>query len=197
MSVKPAPIPPIPEQTKQVAEAAFPKGNVNMQMRDELGSIYTDELFTELYSDEGQPGWSPWRLALVTIMQFAENLSDRQAADAVRARLDWKYALSLELSDRGFHYSILSEFRSRLVEQEKGQLLLDAILKVFKEKGWIKARGQQRTDSTHVLAAVRELDQLEVVGEMLRYTLDALVDDNFDNDALAEKMKRWSDTPGR
>lgn len=174
MSVKPAAIPPIPEQTKQVAETAFPKGNVYMQMRDELGSIYTDELFTELYSDEGQPGWSPWRLALVTILQFAENLSDRQAADAVRARLDWKYALSLELSDPGFHYSILSEFRSRLVEQEKSQLLLDAILKIFKEKGWIKAHGQQRTDSTHVLAAVRELDQLEVVGETLRYTLDTL-----------------------
>lgn len=174
MTIKPAPIAPIPEETKRVAEAAFPNGNLYMQMRDELGSIYTDDLFTELYSDEGQPGWSPWRLALVTVMQFAENLSDRQAADAVRARLDWKYALSLELTDPGFHYSILSEFRSRLVEQEKSQLLLDEILKIFKDKGWIKARGQQRTDSTHVLAAVRELDQLEVVGETLRYTLNVL-----------------------
>jgi transposase len=113
MTVKPVPIPPISEQTKKVAEAAFPKGNVYMQMRDEFGSLYQDDLFIDLYSDEGQPGWSPWRLALVTIMQFAENLSDRQAADAVRARLDWKYALSLELTDPGFHYSILSEFRTR------------------------------------------------------------------------------------
>jgi transposase len=136
MSVKPDPIPPIPEQTRMVAEAAFPKRNIYMQMRDELGSLYTDELFVELYSAEGQPGWSPWRLALVTVMQFAENLSDRQAADAVRARLDWKYALSLELTDPGFHYSILSEFRARLVEHEKSQLLLDEILKIFKDKGY-------------------------------------------------------------
>jgi transposase len=142
-----------------------------MQMRDEIGSIYQDDLFVELYSDEGQPGWSPWRLALVTVMQFAENLSDRQAADAVRARLDWKYALSLELTDPGFHYSILSEFRSRLAEGEKSQILLDQILLVFREKGWLKARGRQRTDSTHVLATVRELNQVEVVGKSFRYTL--------------------------
>lgn len=174
MTLKPNAIPPVPEMTRTVAQAAFPKGNVYMQMRDELGSIYTDDLFVELYSDEGQPGWSPWRLALVTVMQYAENLSDRQAADAVRARLDWKYALSLELTDPGFHYSILSEFRGRLVEHEKSQVLLDEILKIFKDKGWIKARGQQRTDSTRILAAVRELDQLEVVGETLRYALNAL-----------------------
>ena len=141
MTLKPNAIPPVPEKTKTVAQAAFPQGNLYMQMRDELGSIYTDDVFIELYSDEGQPGWSPWRLALVTVMQFAENLSDRQAAEAVRARLDWKYALSLELSDPGFHYSILSEFRSRLVQHEKSQLLLDEILKIFKDKGWIKDAG--------------------------------------------------------
>jgi transposase len=174
MSLKPNGIPPVPEITKAVAIAAFPKGNLYIQMRDELGSIYTDDMFIELYSNEGQPGWSAWRLALITVMQFAENLSDRQAADAVRARLDWKYALSLELTDSGFHYSILSEFRARLVRHEKSQLLLDEILKIFKEKGWIKTRGQQRTDSTHMLATVRELDQLEVVGETLRYTLNVL-----------------------
>ena len=174
MTVKPASIPPIPENTAKVANAAFPNGNVYMQMRDELGSIYRDELFVELYSEEGQPGWSPWRLALVTILQFAENLSDRQTADAVRARLDWKYALSLELSDSGFHYSILSEFRTRLVESKKSQLLLDEILTIFKEKGWLKGHRQQRTDSTHLLASVRELNQIEVVGETLRYTLNVL-----------------------
>ena len=174
MTVKPVHIPPIPEMTKTVAEAAFPKGNLYMQMRDELGSLYTDDLFVELYSDEGQPGWSPWRLALVTIMQFAENLSDRQAADAVRARLDWKYALSLELTDPGFHYSVLCEFRARLVESEKSQMLLDQILTIFKKRGWLKARGQQRTDSTHLLATVRELNQVEVVGESFRYTLNVL-----------------------
>ena len=187
MTLKPNAIPPVPEKTKTVAQAAFPQGNLYMQMRDELGSIYRDDIFLELYSDEGQPGWSPWRLALVTVMQFAENLSDRQAADAVRARLDWKYALSLELSDPGFHYSILSEFRTRLVQHEKSQLLLDEILKIFKDKGWIKDRGQQRTDSTHVLAAARELDRLEVVGETLRYSLNVLA--TVAPDWLRERLK--------
>src|SRR5512144_2898922 len=159
MTVKPSPIPPIPEETKRVAEAAFPKGNVYMQMRDEIGSLYQDDLFVDLYSAEGQPGWSPWRLALVTIMQFAENLSDRQAADAVRARLDWKYALSLAVTNAGFHYSVLSGFRGRLLESEGGQHLLDELLRRLVEHGWLKARGRQRTDSTHVVAAIRELNQ--------------------------------------
>jgi transposase len=196
MTVKPVPIPPIPEQTKKVAEAAFPKGNVYMQMRDEFGSLYQDDLFIDLYSDEGQPGWSPWRLALVTIMQFAENLSDRQAADAVRARLDWKYALSLELTDPGFHYSILSEFRTRLAESEKSQILLDQTLLIFKEKKWLKARGQQRTDSTHVIAAVRELNQVEVVGETFRYTLNSLatvVPDWLKGRLKAEWVERYGE----
>lgn len=102
MTLKPGAIPPIPEDTKKVAQAAFPNGNLYMKMRDELGSIYNDELFTELFSEEGQPGWSPWRLALITAMEFAENSSDRQAAEAVRARLDWKYVLSLDLANPGF-----------------------------------------------------------------------------------------------
>jgi transposase len=195
MTVKPAPIPLIPEETKRVAEAAFPKGNVYMQMRDEIGSLYQDDLFVDLYSAEGQPGWSPWRLALVTIMQFAENLSDRQAADAVRARLDWKYALSLELTDPGFHYSILSEFRARLVASEKSQILLNQTLSIFKEKGWLKARGQQRTDSTHILATVRELNQVEVVGETFRYTLNILA--SVVPDWLRERMKaEWVERYG-
>ncbi len=107
-------------------------------------------------------------------MQFAENLSDRQAADAVRARLDWKYALSLELTDTGFHYSILSEFRARLVNHANGSLLLGVLLKRLTEKGLLKTRGQQRTDSTAIIGAVRELDQLELVGESMRYTLNTL-----------------------
>lgn len=174
MSMKPQPIPPVPEETKRVAQAAFAKGNLYVQMRDELGAIYSDDLFSKLYAQEGQPAFSPWRLALVTVMQFAENLSDRQAAEAVRARLDWKYALSLELSDTGFHYSVLSEFRSRLVSSGQGILLLDALLQRLGEKGLLKARGQQRTDATAIVGAVRELDQLELVGETLRHTLNVL-----------------------
>ena len=98
MSLKPQAIFPIPEETVRVSQAAFPAGTIYMKMRDELGTIYTDEQFVDLYPQHGQPALAPWRLALVTVMQFAENLTDRQAADAVRGRLDWKYALGLELT---------------------------------------------------------------------------------------------------
>jgi transposase len=174
MSLKPQTIPPVPEETVRIARAAFPKGNVYMMMRDEVGSIYTDDVFATLYPPDGQPALSPWRLALVTVMQFAENLTDRQAADAVRARLDWKYVLSLEITDAGFHYSVLSEFRLRLLEHEAGQRLLDELLMRLVERGWLKARSKQRTDSTHIVAAIRELNQLELVGETMRHALNSL-----------------------
>lgn len=174
MSLPPQSIAPVPEATAEVASAAFPKGNVYLQMRDEFGSLYTDDMFVDLYPKDGQPAVRPWRLALVTVMQFAENLSDRQAADAVRDRIAWKYALSLELTDSGFDFSVLSEFRQRLLAHEAGQRLLDEMLQVFRAKGYVKARGQQRTDSTHVLAAVRELNRLENVGTTLRHALNSL-----------------------
>src|SRR4051794_5388573 len=94
MSLRPAEIAPVPAATAQVAAAAFPKGCPAMRMRDELGTVYDDRMFASLYPARGQPAHSPWRLALVTVLQFAEGLSDRQAADAVRGRIDWKYALS-------------------------------------------------------------------------------------------------------
>src|SRR5262245_4902505 len=113
-------------------------------------------------------------LALITVMQFAEDLSDRQAADAVRGRIDWKYALGLELDDPGFHFSALSEFRGRLTAGGAEQLLLDEMLEVCKDRGLLAARARQRTDSTHVLAATRDLNRLELVGETLRAALNAL-----------------------
>src|SRR3954469_2309554 len=117
---------------------------------------------------------SPWRLALVTVLQFLEQLSDRQAAEAVRSRIDWKYALGLELTDPGFHFSVLAEFRARLVDGQSKHLLLDTMLERFQQRGLLRARGKQRTDSTYVLAAVRDLHLLELVGETLRATLDDL-----------------------
>ena len=125
MSLRPEAIPPVPEETCRVAQAAFPRGNIYMRMRDELGAIYDDQLFIALLPARGQPAESPWRLALTTVMQFAEGLSDRQAADAVRSRIDWKYALSLELTDPGFDHTVLSEFRTRLVAGQAELLLLD------------------------------------------------------------------------
>ena len=98
MSLKPQEPGSIPEETARVAHAIYPKGNVFMRMRDELGTIYQDEAFAHLFSYTGQPAEAPWREAEVTVMQFAEGLSDRQAADAVRSRIDFKYALGLERS---------------------------------------------------------------------------------------------------
>lgn len=174
MSLRVKPIPEVPEETARVARAAFPKGNLYMKMRDELGTFYQDADFADLFPTCGQPAYSPWRLALITVMQFAEGLSDRQAAEAVRARIDWKYALSLELEDSGFDFSILSEFRSRLLEKSLESLLLDNVLERFRVKGWLKAGGRQRTDSTHILAKVRQLNRLESLGETLRAALNEI-----------------------
>jgi Transposase domain (DUF772) len=104
MSLHPQEIPSVPEETRRVARAAFPRGNIYMRLRDELGAISNDQLFATLFPRRGHPAASPWRLALITVMQFAEGLSDRQAANAVRSRIDWKYALSLELTDPGFDH---------------------------------------------------------------------------------------------
>lgn len=170
----PQPIGPVPEDTIRVAKAAFPKGNVYMEMRNVLGTIYEDENFSELFEVRGRPAIAPWRLALVTVMQFSEGLSDRQAAEAVRARIDWKYALGLQLSDPGFNFSVLSEFRRRLVEGGKEGLLLEKLLEGCKERGYLKVRGRQRTDSTHVLGALRVLSKWERTAETMRAALNAL-----------------------
>lgn len=174
MSLRPEPLGPIPAETARVARAAFPKGHPCLRLRDELGPIYDDARFAALFPSRGRPVEAPWRLALVTVLQFAEGLSDRQAADAVRDRLAWKYLLGLELTDAGFDFSILSDFRARLVAGEAEQLLLDALLERCQAAGLVKPRGRQRTDSTAVLAAVRALNRLDLVGETLRHALEAL-----------------------
>jgi transposase len=174
MSLHPEPIGEIPAETARVARAAFPGGTLITRLRDEFAALYEDADFRTLYPVRGQPGLAPWRLALVTVFQFLEHLSDRQAADAVRGRIDWKYALGLELTAAGFHFSVLTEFRARLVAGKAEHLLLDRMLERFRARGLVKARGKQRTDSTHVLAAVHDLHLLELVSETLRATLDDL-----------------------
>ena len=135
MCLHPEPIGEIPAETARAARAACPKGTVITRLRDECRALYQDEDFRRFYPSCGQPGLAPWRLALVTVFQFLERLSDRQAADAVRARIDWKYALGLELTDPGFHFSVLAEFRARLVAGQAEHLLLDAMLERFKARG--------------------------------------------------------------
>lgn len=174
MSLYPLPIRAVPSQTALVAKAAFPKGNPYLTLRDELGTVFDDSDFEELFATVGQPALPPWRTALVTVLQFRESLSDRQAADAVRSRIDWKYLLGLELTDEGFDFSILSEFRKRLIDSGQEHLLLEKLLLRCKERGLLKSRGQQRTDATSVLASIRKLNRIELVGETMRAALNEL-----------------------
>lgn len=174
MSLHPSAIPPVPEETARIAQLAFPKGNRYLTLRDRVGTLFQDSDFQNLFSAYGQSAISPCQLALICIMQFLEDLTDRQAAEAVRSRIDWKYLLGLELTDPGFDYSVLSEFRARLVNGQAEQRLLDLLLEECKKRGWIKQRGKQRTDSTHVLAATRTLNRLECVGETLRAALNSI-----------------------
>jgi len=196
MSLHPQAVYVVPEDTARVARAAFPKGNVYLRMHDELGRLYADTSFAALFPTRGQPALAPTQLALVTLMQFAEGLSDRQAADAVRSRIDWKYARCLELDDAGFDYSVLSEFRTRLLAHGQEARLFDVLLARCREAGLVRARGRQRTDSTQVLAAIRQLNRLESVGETLRHALHALaavVPDWLRQHCPAE----WADRYGR
>ena len=180
MSLHAQPLEPIPEQTARIAKASFPKGTFAIQLRDALGPIYQDADFAALFPKRGRAATAPWRLALVTVLQAEETLSDRQAAEMVRARLDWKYALSLPLDDEGFDSTILGDFRQRLVDAEAQDLLLEPILQVCEARGWLKARGQQRTDSTLILANIRQVNSLETVGETLRAALNELADEEPD-----------------
>lgn len=174
MSLRPQSDLAVPNETARVARAAFPRPSRYMRMRDALGPLFHNDDFADLFPRRGRPVVAPWRLALITVMQFAENLTDRQAADAVRARLDWKYALSLDLEDAGFDYSVLSEFRVRLLDGGAEERLLGRMLELFGERGLVEGGGRQRTDATHVVGAVRELNRLEIVGETLHAALNVL-----------------------
>lgn len=173
MSVRLGAWPEVPGQTAEVARASFPRGSLAMRVRDHLGTWCADADFAGLYDAGGRPGLSPAQLMVVTVLQFAENLTDRQAADAVRGRIDWKYCLGLELTDSGFDFSVLSLFRDRLLAGGAGRAPLDLMLARLKEAGLVMPGMRQRTDSTHVLARVRDLSRLELAGEAVRAALEA------------------------
>lgn len=174
MSLQPRSWPEVPAETARIAKKAFRKGSLAIRIRDELGAWCDDAEFASVYGVRGRPGISPAQLAVVTVLAFTENLTDRQAADAVRARLDWKYCLGLDLADEGFDFSVLSEFRTRLVAGGLETRIFESLLTRLKENGLVAAGGRQRTDSTHVLAAIRSLNRLELAGETLRAALEAL-----------------------
>ena len=195
MSMYPHEMGAIPAETVRVARAAYPKGSLAMRLRDDLGGIYRDEQFVGLFASCGRPAEVPWRLAIVLVLQYVEGLTDRQAAEAVRGRIDWKYALGLELTDPGIDASVLSEFRARIVAGGAEALLLDALLDLCKERGWLKAGGKQRSDSTHVLAQARSLSNLECVGETLRAALNDLA--RIDAEWLAQHISaEWLERYG-
>jgi transposase len=174
MSLQPEKLPEIPEETARVARILFPKGNRYLWLRDELGAIYNDEQFASLYRNVGQLAEQPWRLAVMSIIQYMENYTDRQAAEAMKTRIDLKYALSLELTDPGFDFSVLSEFRSRLIKGNVEEVFLTTLLTICRERGLLKERGKQRTDSTQIEAAIRTMNRIECAGETLRAALNSL-----------------------
>jgi len=174
MSLEPRADRGVPELTAQVVRASFPKGTFAVRVREALGPVFEDDSFAEAFAARGRPAISPGALALVSVLQYAEGLTDRQAADQVRARMDWKFLLGLELNDPGFDFSVLSDFRARLIEHGLEEKVLDLVLERVSGLGLLRAGGRQRTDSTHVLAAVRVLNRMEFVGETLRAALEAM-----------------------
>lgn len=174
MSMRPVLWPEVPEQTAVVARASFPQGSLAMRLRDDLGPIFQDTDFAGAFGVRGKPGISPAMLMLVTILQFVERMTDRQAAQAVAGRIDWKYALALDLAFPGFDHSVLSEFRRRLVDNDLSRLCFDTLLERCRELGLVKAGGKQRTDSTYVVATVRDLTHAELAGEAVRALSEAL-----------------------
>lgn len=174
LSVDPRDARHVPEMTARVVRAAFPKGSLCIRIRDALGPLFEDAEFAEAFPARGRPAVSPGALALVSVLQYVEGLTDRQAAEQVRARMDWKYLLGLELDDPGFDFTVLSTFRTRLLAHGLEERVFDSVLNHLSARGLLRSGGRQRTDSTHVLAGVRTLNRLELVGEVLRAALNAL-----------------------
>ena len=186
---------PWPEPDPVVAAAIRAKYDgrrlpLAVAVRDRLGQWLDDEVFAAAFGVRGRPGWPPSRLAVVTVLQMMEDLGDRQAAEAVRTRLDWQYLLGLGLADAGFDHTVLSEFRGRVAEHQLEEAVLDALLAKLAAEGLVRAGGKQRTDSTHVIAAVRALHTTELAGESVRAALEALA-------AAVPGLARGPVLPGR
>ena len=143
----------VPPLTAQVARASNPAGTTAIWVRDRLDGLWCDEDFADWYPRDGRPGLSPAQPATVCVLQFLLGLSDRQAAEAVRCRIDFKYAMAMEVDDPGFHHSVLADFRDRLAEGDRADRLLDPAPARLKEAGLVREPLTQRTDSTHLLAA--------------------------------------------
>jgi len=166
----------MPEETGRIGRMLLKENDPYRLIGDRIFEKWKEEEFADLYSSEGKPGYSPVILAFVSVFQFMERLADRQAAQAVRMRLDWKYALHLPLEDSGFDFSVLSEFRDRLIEGKAEQRVFEKLVEEIRAMGLIKEHGKQRTDSIAMLTKVRRLCRVETVVETLRLAIVALVD---------------------
>jgi transposase len=171
MSLPASPCDLIPEQTLQVARAAFPKGNPSLRRRDALGPLSTNPTFAALFSQPGRPAEAPAPRALMSGMPWAAGLSEAQAADAVRARMDWQDALALALTEPGGEASVLSPCRRRLRTGHAARLRCETRLTRWRAQGLRTATGRPRTDSTQGLAAIQTLQRREGVGATLRPAL--------------------------
>jgi transposase len=174
MSLKVRPVPAIPDDIATVVRQILPATHALVVLGERLTDFISDEGFADLYPAEGKPALSPALLALVTVLQYWEFLSDRQAAHMVIARLDWKYALHLSLTYAGFDHSVLCEFRQRLMAHDAQRRVFDQLLVALRQAGLLKGKHMQRTDSLAVLGAVRSLSRLELAMETLRLALGAL-----------------------
>ena len=165
----------MPKETDEVGGKILGPDSVYKLVGDELFSQFPEEDFADLYSEEGKPAISPVLLSFVTIFQYLEKYPDRQAAEAMRMRIDWKYALHLPLSYEGFDFSVLCEFRDRLLKHKAEGRIFERLVEVFHSKGLIKERGKQRTDSIAMLTKVRRLSRLELVVETLRLAVGGVL----------------------
>ena len=145
-----------------------------MRRRAALGPIDTNPPLAPRCSHPGRPAAAPAQRALRTLRPFADGRSDGQAAEAVRARIDGKDALALELTDPGVEASVLCAFRPRLITGPAERLRCETMVTRVREQGWLNATGRQRPDSTPVLAASPTRHRLECLGETLRHALKVL-----------------------
>jgi transposase len=175
MSLKDAFPSEIPPETARLVEVLMADDSVYRIVAECVNDFLRDEDFKDWYAIEGRPGINPIILSLVTLFQFLEKLPDRAAAQMAVMRLDWKYALRQPLDWTGFHYSDLCNFRKRLVAHGGESLIFERLLAYLRKRGLVQAGGRQRTDATHILGAVKQMSDVEVMREAVRMALSALV----------------------
>ena len=158
MCLKPRSLPPIPDNTRSVAEQIYPPDHPLRRLGEDYADVLCDQDFADLYSSTGKPALSPALLALVTVLQATEHCSDRVAAEMVRSRIDWKYALHLPLAHPGFDASVLCEFRQRLVTHHAERRVFDAFLRRLKERGFLKGRETKPIKNTSLLNQLRKIE---------------------------------------